>query len=199
MRSGRALLAVVSAVAVLGTCASAASAGRLSTSSQTWRSSFAALEFSGIFGAIRCPVTLESSLHGSTLAKVAAALIGYVNRVSIGACATGTIVVLSLPWHLRYASFSGTLPTLTALNTAIVGMAMSIREPGIGITCLFRTTAEQPATLSVRREAGGALAEPALGGEIRTGASCGELPGRLGGSGNVTVGGSSTRVTLTLI
>ncbi len=199
MRCGRTLVAVFAAAALLGICGSAASAARLSMSSQTWRASFSALEFSGIFGAIRCPVTLESSLHASTLAKTAGSLIGYVNRVAIGPCAAGSMVVLSLPWHLRYASFSGTLPTITALDATIVGMAISIREAGIGITCLFRTTAEQPVTLSVRREAGGALAEPVLGGEIRTGASCGELAGTLRGSGNVTVSGGSTRVTLTLI
>lgn len=43
----------------------------------------------------------------------------------------GTEVVLgnpptSLPWHLRYLSFSGALPNITALNVGMTGMRMTV-------------------------------------------------------------------------
>jgi len=84
------LLVAVGAAALLSVCVSTATAGRLSTSSPTFRSTFRELRLRLPFGTTNCPVTLEGTLHSSTLAKVAGSLIGYITRASVAnVCTSG--------------------------------------------------------------------------------------------------------------
>jgi hypothetical protein len=196
MKLFKLLLSVAGATVLLGALVATASAGRLSSSSQTLRATFAAVRFSGGFGTTECALTLEGSLHSRTIAKTAGSLIGYITRAALGTCSRGSATVLtaSLPWHVRYASFSGTLPNITRLNTTVVGAQFQIREPVFGVTCL----ASGGTSLgNYTREAGGVLTGAEIGGRSPT--SCG-IEGELSGvSNSLTVLGAATRITVTLI
>jgi hypothetical protein len=201
VRLGKLLLTIAGATVLLGVLVGAASAGRLSTSSQTLRASFASLEFAGAFGTTRCAVTVEGSFHERTTTKVVDKLVGYITSVTLGACATGSATVLTetLPWHVRYSGFSGTLPNITATQATIVGVATRIRETG-GVGCLARTTVEEPATMRFTREASGAITAATLGGSVRSGAECfGAVATFAGVSNSVTVANNSNRISVTLI
>jgi hypothetical protein len=184
------------ALVALAALTSTATAGRLSSSSQTLRAGFSRLNFAGGFGTMECPLTIEGSLHTRTIAKVAGSLIGFITRAVLGTCTRGsaTILTASLPWHVRYASFSGTLPNITQLSTNLTGAQFQIREPAFGITCL----ASGGTTTGVyNREAGGALTTAVIGGSSPT--SCGLSLTLSGTSNSLTVLGAATRITVTLI
>jgi hypothetical protein len=196
MRPIRTSTALLAAITVLAALTSAATAGRLSSTSQTLRATFASMRFAGGFGTTECALTLEGSLHSRTLAKTAGALIGYINRAVLGACTRGsvTILIASLPWHARYASFTGTLPSISAINDTISGTQFQIREPVFGVTCLASGGTVRG---TLTREAGGVITTATAGGESPT--NCG-INGTFSGTSNsLTVAGAATRVTTTLI
>lgn len=159
MRMHRVVTALAAAL-VLATAVGNASAGKLSIESTNFRLVWPVLTLTSGGVVASCPVTLEGTLHSSTFAKIAGLLIGHVTRaISANAvCAAppvtrfymlnGTEVINTvttmntLPWHLRYQSFSGTLPNITSVNVDIVGA--SILGEGGGSTCLFRSTAAAP-------------------------------------------------------
>jgi len=199
MRSVTLLLATAGAAALLGALVAGASATRLSSSSQNFRSTFSSFSYSGGFGTVRCPLTLEGSFHSRSIVKAAETLIGYITRYIVGACAMGSATVLSatLPWSVGYLSFSGTLPNITAISTGVAGASVQIREPVFGITCLMASTTGQPERMIFMREGGGALTRIHLGGRIES--NCG-IPGELEAESNsLTVVNSATRITVTLI
>src|SRR5690348_4900997 len=115
MRFAKSSLATLTVVLVLGALAGTASAGRLSSSSQTYRVTFTSVEYLGVLTAPRCSLTLEGSFHPRSIPKRAGALVGYLTSAVGGTCASGSQTVLreALPWHVRYASFEGTLPDIT--------------------------------------------------------------------------------------
>jgi hypothetical protein len=108
----------------------------------------------------------------------------------------------TLPWPIRYDSFTGTLPAISRVRWHIVGFSYRIlKELEL---CLYASTTARPALLDVTREERGALtngtffgteAIPLVSGNIGI---C-EQSGLLGAGGAVTLQGSATRVTLTLI
>jgi hypothetical protein len=196
MRLTRTLTSTLVAITVLAALTSIASAARISSSSQTLRGTFARMNFAGGFGTTECAVTLEGSLHSRSIAKVAGSLIGFITRIVLGACARGsaTILAASLPWHARYASFSGTLPNITSINDTITGSQFQIREPVFGVTCL---ASGGTITGALTREAGGVITSATAGGRSPT--NCG-IEGTISGtSSSLTVLGAATRVTTTLI
>jgi len=204
----RTLLALVGATIVLSALVSGASAGRLSTSSRNIRATWSSLEFIEPLGTtVRCPLTLEGSLHSSTIAKVLGALIGHISRGTINdaVCSGGrfTILQASLPWHVRYNGFVGTLPNITALKTSVIGMSYRSATPA-GI-CLFTSTAAQPLQLDFSRSTvTRALTAATVGGPMTSNEGCGPFGTRitltLGGTSNVpTVLGGAAAITITLI
>lgn len=196
------LLAIVGATVLLGALASAASARNLSISNQNLRASWSEARFSGAFGEIRCPLTIEGSFHNRTIAKAVGTLTGFVTRANLGACAAGqaTLLLETLPWHSRYQSFTGTLPSISALSAHVIGVAMRIREIG-GAICLARSSATEPITIRANREvATGALTDAEIGGSVRVGNECFAVTAAFGSNrGPVSVLGSATRLTVTLI
>ena len=190
-------------VLVLGALVGTASAGRLSSSSQTYRATFSNVEYLGVITTPRCPLTIEGSFHPRSIPKRAGALVGYLTSAVGGTCASGSQTVLAetLPWHVRYSSFEGVLPNITAVAFDVAGLSIDIRELTFGFHCLVRSTSEAPATLRLTREASGALTRAALGGRINgTGTPCEGLPITLQGSStSLTVPSGTTRITLTLI
>jgi hypothetical protein len=199
MKLSKLLLAVVGATVLLGALVSTASAGRLSSSSSTLRATFREVRFAGGFGTTICAVTLEGSLHSRTIAKVANALIGYITRAALGSCTQGSATILTetLPWHVRYVGFTGTLPNIGSLITSVSRASFQIREPVFGITCLAASTDARPTTGTYTREAGGALTTAVITGRVPT--NCGTEGTLEGTSNSLTVLGAATRITLTLI
>lgn len=213
------LLATLGAMTLLCVAAGTASARSFSISNQTWRAIFypflpeearrepeqgEQIEITDESGTTiyRCRLTLEGSFHARSIAKVAETLIGYVNRAALGECEFLDTRVLreTLPWHVRYRSFSGALPNIVGFTTAIVGFAMSIREPSSRV-CLGRSTATEPFILRWEREAGGRLSEASASGSITTSAACPFTPIRLAFGGRTVRGvtGWPTTPSLTLI
>jgi hypothetical protein len=199
MRFGKALLVVAGASILLAALVGVAPAGKLSTSSQTLRATFREVRFSGGFGTAVCNATVEGSFHERTIAKTAGLLTGYVTSAAVGGCTQGSATILreTLPWHIRYQGFTGTLPSIASVIARIVGLSFQLREPVFGITCLARSTEAAPSIITFNREASGALTTARVSGTVPT--NCG-AEGTLDGTSNAfTVLNSATRITVTLI
>jgi len=195
MKLGKLLLAVVSATVLLGALVGSASAGRLEMSSQNGRATWAAMTFSGGSGTVECEVVLEATFHSRTMTKTAGSLVGYVTAGNINRCARGgsTINRASLPWHVRYRSFAGTLPSIVGIEFTITGAEWTTREPSFGITCTVR--AEQSSTIATYSLSSGTVTSAAASGESR----CGEFTDRLGGSTTNVGERGGARLTVRLI
>lgn len=192
------IIATFGATILLGAFVANASAGNLSTTSQTFRAAFSAVTFRALFGSWECQITLEGSLHARTIAKVVDSLIGYITEATLGLCNTMTATILreTLPWHVRYEAFAGVLPNILRIFSRIIGFRIQFREPGF--TCLATSTEEGPALLTFSRTtATGALTAAALGG-VNIETTCGRNLALESGA-PVTVLNSTTRVTVTLI
>jgi hypothetical protein len=199
-----ALAALIGATMLLAATAATASAGRLSSTSQTLRATWSEMTFRLEGTTVTCPVTLEGSLHSRTIAKVAESLVGYVTRAVLGercSIATARALAETLPWHLRYESFAGALPNISGINARIVLMAFQLRATILGsvVTCLYRTSASSPATVRfTRNTASGTIISVTAGGTIDEPSRCPSAV--LGGtSTSVTQLGTTTVITVTLI
>ena len=189
------LFVVVGVAVLLGALVGVASARNLSSSSQTLRATFNRLDFSGGFGTVECAVVFEGSFHARTIAKVSGTLSGFVTRASITSCSRASATVLSetLPWHVRYRGFTGTLPNINTVSADISGVNFRFREPTFGVTCL----ASGELRVAFNREAGGVVTSAAASGTIPN--SCGGSGTVSGTSSSFTVLNSTTRITITLI
>jgi hypothetical protein len=194
----------LAAVLALGLFAHGASARQLSLSSSSFRATWEHLEFRNNIeaGAVICDATLEGTFHSRVLVKTFVTLIGYVTRAIVNACGGGSAVALpeTLPWHLYYDSFNGTLPNITDVAIGVVGASFKITNGTM--ECLERTSVGEPVRLAaeVLRGRIGSFTpnEPDL---IRlTGGFCGIARGFLRGtSRTVTVLGGTTIITVALI
>lgn len=207
------LLAGLGATIALAALISTASANRIATSSQGFRATWTELEFIGFEGGtpVRCPVTIEGSFHSRTISKVLEALVGYVSRVVVAesACTGGTGKALTetLPWHIRYAGFGGTLPTITRINLNLVNSAFLVQQLGlfnILNACLYQSNATSPMKGILEIGAGGVVNnlrvdETAGIPLVRTLSGVCPNPGKLHGTATVTVQGGTTRITVTLV
>lgn len=156
MNAIRRLLTTMVVVAAALLAPSIASGVRLSLSATTFR----IVSGAGIReGYVICPLTLEGSFHSRSFAKVPGALIGYITRARLEeeSCSGGEARYLqeTLPWHLQYASFSGTLPNITSITTNVIGLGIVVTR--LGRSCLYITTATTPGVLTWFREPEGAL------------------------------------------
>jgi hypothetical protein len=137
--SARLLLSCALATFALAAAVHTASARELSFSTQDIRAVWApvtvilpesAIEFT-------CLMTLEGRLHSRTIGKVDGNLIGYITRAIVGhPCAgagemwihngteapLGNVRATSLPWHMTYRGFTGTLPTITEIRILLRGI-----------------------------------------------------------------------------
>ena len=150
-------VAAVALAALVGT----ASAQRFETSSTTVRATFPRLRFStevGVGGPeATCPVTLEGSFHSRTIVKTGESLVGYLTRAIIneprctlnGGVEAVSIQQASLPWHIRYESFVGSLPNITRVNLRVSSMGLTIRVSGVN--CLIKSTVARPVRGSATR------------------------------------------------
>jgi len=202
---GTTVVAGLAAALTMALAVGSASANTLSYSDLGFRIVWSTLTFSESGGnfPIRCPVTLEGSFHEHTFAKVSEELAGYITSASVGACQEGDATILeeSLPWHVAYRSFSGTLPRIVLVSYYLIGAAFQV-EIGLGIICLAQSTTEFPAAGEATRESGGDVISLRPDSSLPipvTGTNC-PLAGIFSGSGEVHVLGSSEqRVVLTLV
>lgn len=191
----RALLAGA-IVAALLLAATTASAGRLSfrnsLGTREWRAPWAPMEFSGGFGTTTCGLTLEGSFHSGTITKTRDSLVGYVTNARASGCGilTASVLTETLPWHMRYQSFTGALPNISSVSFSIIGFSFRIRETGAGVTCLMRSEEEEPIFMTWSRAASGSVTTATLGGTIIS--DCG-IAGTFGGRASVT---PATSITL---
>ena len=164
-------------------------------------------------------VTLEGSMHRRTYPKIFDLLVGGIDRATVnqerctgGIVAAingterynGTVPASTVPWHKTYANFAGRLPDVIALYFEVERARFGIRDASGLCTGLY-FGAEDALELEYTREAGGAITGVnAL--ETRSlrlvrrdaGFLCPETA-TIRGRGTLTVAGSSTRVTITLI
>jgi len=184
----------------MGVVVGTATARTLEFSSLTFRVTWASLTFAGEVINIRCPVTFEGSLHSRNMLKTAGSLIGYVTAVSVdtAACAGGRARANgeTLPWHVRYRSFIGTLPNITSISADIVGATFEVEAEGFCAWTRLRGTA----TGQFNREVRGALTGVVASGSLPrvSGGFC-PNPTLSGTSSAPTVLGTTTRITVTLI
>ena len=50
-----------------------------------------------------------------------------------------------MPWHVRYESFTGTLPNLTSIALRVIGLSYTWRFSEFFPNCLYRSTEAAPA------------------------------------------------------
>jgi hypothetical protein len=205
-------LAALTATLLLGVAVTSATAGRISTSNNRFRVTWTALQFGSleIEGPIICPLTLEGSFHSATIRKTRGALIGAVTKgiVKSEACEGGNASVLreSLPWHLTYESFGGTLPRIQEVTFLLRRYEFRIFNFFVG-NCLYldQGRAEENLALSATvNEATGqvTVATPLLNryASFRIGGAFCPRRGLFEGPGQVfLLGSSTTRITVTLI
>jgi hypothetical protein len=213
------LVMLAFAIGLLG--AQVASANRISTSNRRFRATFTPFHTEDENGAnvVDCDVTLEGSLHSATFAKVGNALIGQITRAEVNrlACNGGAIWLLNgterigmttttntLPWHVRFVSYQGALPTFTGVTIVIIGFSMLVDSEEIADACLYASTTIEPyeATFNVGR--GGVVSglrnETATGIPFVSGGPFCWGTYHVGGQAIVRVLGSTTTgITLTLI
>jgi hypothetical protein len=149
----RVLLAVLVAAVMMAAAIGAASANRLSLDDQDfafkWTDEGNRLTYIGGYGGgtnIECEVTLSGSFTSRTITKTRELHIGYITRTSIdtAGCVGGAwrFSTETLPWRVHYRAFTGTLPTITAVQTSVIGYTYLVAE--IGSSCVSRSTAEEP-------------------------------------------------------
>lgn len=166
MKLARVVATAAGVAMLLGALVACASAARLSSSTQSISAHWNRMNFSGGFGTVECEVDLATSMHTSTFTKTSESLVGYVTAANVPRCTRGGATILreTLPWHVTYRSFSGTLPDITGIATNVIGMRFRMREPSIGATCLIISTPTNPAITTYVREPGGRMQPVTIGG-----------------------------------
>jgi len=142
---GRTLLLALTATSILAINITTATATHLRSSSSLAIIRWAPLRFIAGSNTISCNVTLEGSFHSATIAKVNEALIGRISRATFNTCtgAGATVLAETLPWHIRYAGFTGTLPDITGINLRLISVSFRLQPSG-SVACLGRSTQENP-------------------------------------------------------
>ena len=188
MKPVRAMLVGLVSALVLAGLVATASAAWLSSSELALIAGWERMDIAGGFGTVECTLVLENVLHRSIFTKTVNSLIGYVQYANISSCRRGSATVLreTLPWHIRYRSFTGILPRLTSLSLLVTGIAFRIREPIFGFIYLTGPGQSMYETMNI---GSGVVSSVSLGGNITTEA---------GISGTVSGTSSSVLPTVTI-
>ena len=138
------IAAITAAATLLALLATAAPARNFSTSNQQFRVSWQEIDLATNVLTITCHVTLEGSFHYRTIPKNVGRLIGYITRVAVRRpcrngeawAANGTeahprlgTLANTLPWHITYEGFEGTLPCITSIHFLLRGARFKIHGP----------------------------------------------------------------------
>lgn len=199
-RTIKACFAALAAALLLSAAVTSATANRLASNETGFRITYAPISFIPSFGSsITCPLTLEGSFHSRTLTKTAGSLIGYVNRAILGTCEAGRWRINSetLPWHLQYASFAGTLPNITAINYNLIRMSWDMQGEIFGLRVPCRYTTASEGFTNNRETTRGRVTTQRPGTESISSETEGCPSGRWSGTGNVvTPTGAASVVNL---
>jgi len=142
-------LAAFAATALFAALATTASARQFESSQQNTRIVFRPVrDISSSGDTISCTITLEGSFHYRTISKVAAALVGYITKaiVDTPSCVSSPTTGIraaalteTLPWHITYVDFSGSLPNVT-LRFKLNNVSFNISNVPIIGTCRYRAS-----------------------------------------------------------
>lgn len=199
------------AMFILAIAVQTASANRISANEGRVRVAWSSLRLIAGEATIECPVTLEGSFHSATIRKVAGALVGHVSRASIrgangaGNCTGGnsSIYQESLPWHIQYLGFTGTLPRMSGVRLWLVGGRIRIDPVGLLPACNADATRENPSVGEILVEPNGLVTGLRSLSEFAIPLESGFCPfggeARLEGTGTVTRLGSAGNITIRLI
>lgn len=206
-------LVTLATVLVLSASVSMTSAREISTTSQNFREIWTGIGFIAIGGLInvRCNLTVRGSYHYRTITKVRS-LMGYITSATLTRpCTGGEAWILngteratnSLPWHVKYDSFTGTLPRIRIVRRRIIGWFFVIHA--LGNQCLYGSTAESPAAVLMNlNEATGEVNSVTADSEARIplretlAGSC-PANGGFSGTTSTTDNGEGSRITIRLI
>jgi hypothetical protein len=206
------LVAALAATALFAALTSSASARSFSISNQNIRAVFRPLIFQSNNGdRVSCTVTLEGTFHYRTFLKVERSLIGYITRAitdlpncrseGISTNIRARVLTETLPWHVRYISFTGRLPEVTVRLRLLRAGFDLLGVPIVG-TCKYLI--EPDGILG--GPAGGAITEGTRNATIRAeelqrfaSRTFGCPEGQFIGRANVTLLGTETAITVTLI
>lgn len=152
------IFAGLAAAMLMALAVDSASARNLSVNEQSIRAVWTPITFAAGGNSARCNLTLEGSFHYRTLVKRESALAGFITRAIITTCtgASATVLTATLPWHLTYNGFTGTLPNITTLRLNIIGVSFNVRPEG-SVACLARSTAANPARAIATLGVGGSV------------------------------------------
>jgi hypothetical protein len=213
------VMTALTAALALSVAVSSASARRIELSNQNIRAVWevnSKLTLSNAEGGLTlaCPVTLEGSFHSRTLSKVSGQLIGYVTRAFLtrsGCVVTGGVEDIrilngvetttnTLPWHIRYDSFTGTLPNITSIRLQLVNASFVLTA--FGVNCLYKSTTARPAFADTLVTAGAVTGLRALSERFipvfEGGFLCPEET-RFTGTARVTLLGTTTAIRVRLV
>jgi len=219
----RIILVSLAVTVALASALSAASARNLQVSNRFFRVTWNPLEFREPAGlAVRCQITMEGSFHESTIAKVERTLIGHITRANVAqeTCRTslgtaahaipwngserilGATIAQSLPWHVTYEAFRGTLPNISGVVLLLRNVRFTLEVPITG--CLASYGRAETNLRGIVNVVGGeatTLTPEANPRAPRQENIAGECPteGAFSGNGTVTVLNSTTRIRVTLI
>lgn len=221
------LLAALTTALVLAAGINTATARRIEISNTGIRIVWSELTFSSVSTGAGtdaiCPVTLEGTLHSRTISKVSGQLIGFITsahvnersppctykggalavRILNGNTGNGEEAPTTLPWHIRYDSFAGTLPNITRIRVQLVGAGFRLEVPFFAIVCLFKTTGSFPGFGDLNIGAGGVITNLTVLPErpiplFEGRAGC-PTQGFFRGTATVTLLGNTTSITVRLV
>jgi hypothetical protein len=204
----KALLTALTVGAVLAIIVGTASARRLEFSNQAFRAVFPGGTSTEEFNVV-CAFTLEGSFHSRTITKMSGQLVGFISRATLAeaTCSGGRSRFLTenLPWHIRYDSFTGTLPSITGTKFQVGGWGIQSEYTILpGVLCLYLTSGSMPTRFTLIREAGGSieplrLDEASSINKFSGGIGC---PASMGLGGNLTfrvLGSTTTKISVRLV
>ena len=203
------IISVLAATLLMSAAVSSASASRLSVSNRNIRVVWSLLTLEAAGAVMQCPVTLEGSFHSATVAKRVGSLIAHISRASVrgelaGCLNTGTATVSTLPWHVVYGGFQGTLPRPTGIIFRLIGARITIDPAGGLPACTATTSTMNPgggvAQLETSGSVTGLSADESATIPFSEGFGCALFTGTYSGSGTVRLlGGPTTQIRVTLI
>jgi hypothetical protein len=204
MRVMRLVLAASAASMLLAALVGTSSARILSISETVGTLTFTPLSIEAAGNRYSCGLTMEGTISSRTFAKsTTESWAVNLTRGEASGCTGGSASVLAetLPWKFSYRSFTGTLPNITKIRGALIGLSMKFKEPS-GVECLGGTTLRSPAFGELLLSAGrvtGLRIDETVGIPLGGGFICG-LAGEAhaAGTGALT-GRGGVGVTITLI
>ena len=133
----------LTAALLLASAVATTSARNLSVSNQQFRVTWQELDFASSVATITCHVTLEGSFHYRTIVKRERTLIGYITQVAVlRPCINGEawaangrethprlgVLANTLPWHITYEGFRGSLPRIEEILLLLRGARFKIHS-----------------------------------------------------------------------